>query len=106
MGELIPLPKPKVPEGTLEELVEKTHQLAKMSENVYLDNPHVQLRMNERKVTIRQIFDVLRHGKGIDGPTLDKYGDRRIKLKRFSAGRIVQVVVVVQKDHLEVVTVI
>ena len=106
MGELIPLPIPKIPSGTLEELVEKTHQLAKKSENIYLDNPHVQLRMKERKVTIRQIFDVLRHGKGVDGPTLDKYGDWRIKLKRFSAGRSVQAVVVVKNDYLEVVTVI
>ena len=106
MGELIPLPKPSVPEGTLNELVEKTHHLAKRSDNVFMDNPHVQLRMNERKVTMRQVFDVLRHGKGVDGPTLDKYGDWRIKLKRFSAGRTVQVVVVVKDGYLEIVTVI
>ena len=80
--------------------------MAKRSENVYWDNPHVQLRMRERRVTSRQIFDVLREGKGIDGPTLDKYGDWRIKMKRFSAGRVVQVVVVVKEDHLEIVTVI
>lgn len=105
MGELIPLPKTSS-EKSLEELVEKTHELAKRSENVYFDSPHVQLRMRERKVSIRQMFDVLRNGKGIDGPTLDKYGDWRIKLKRFSAGRSVQVVVVVKYDHLEIVTVI
>ena len=62
--------------------------------------------MRERKITIRQIFDVLRSGKSKDGPTQDKYGDWRIKLKRFSAGRTVQVVVVVKDDYLEVVTVI
>ena len=62
--------------------------------------------MRERNVSIRQIFDVLRNGKGIDGSTLDKYGDWRIKLKRFSAGRSVQVVVVIKTDYLEVVTVI
>lgn len=106
MGELITFPEPNVPPGTLEELVKQAHELAKRSENVYWDNPHVQLRMRERKVTIRQIFDVLREGKGIDGPTLDKYGDWRIKMKRFSAGRVVQVVVVVKEDHLEIVTVI
>ncbi len=100
------MPTPKVAPDTLEALVEKAHQLAKRSENVYLDNPHTQLRMKERKVSIRQIFDVLRHGKGVDGPTLDKYGDWRIKLKRFTAGRSVQVVVVVKKDYLEIVTVI
>ena len=106
MGELIPLPEPKVPPGSLEELVRRTHELAERSDNIYLDNPHVRLRMKERGVTIRQILDVLRQGKGMDGPTLDKYGDWRIKLKRFSAGRIVQVVVVVKDNHLEVVTVI
>jgi hypothetical protein len=80
--------------------------LAKQSENVQLDYPHAKQRMSERNVTTRQIFDVLRNGKGVSGPTLDKYGDWRIKLKRFSAGRMVQVVVVVKLDHLEVVTVI
>jgi hypothetical protein len=106
MGKLIPIPTPNVPLRTLEELVETAHQLAKKTENVFFDAPHVQLRMRERNVTIRQILDVLRHGKGIDGPNLDKYGDWRIKLKRFSAGRSVQVVVVVKDDYLEVVTVI
>jgi Domain of unknown function (DUF4258) len=90
----------------LEELVKKTRQLAQKSENVFWDNPHVRQRMAERKVTMRQIFDVIRNGKACDGPTLDKYGDWRIKLKRFSAGRIVQVVVVVKDHHLEIVTVI
>jgi hypothetical protein len=90
----------------LEELVEKTHQLAQQSENVRLDYPHGKQRMSERNVTARQIFDVLRNGKGVRGPTLDKYGDWRIKLKRFSAGRMVQVVVVVKLNYLEDVTVI
>jgi hypothetical protein len=91
---------------SLEKLVEKTHELAKYSENVWMDSPHVQGRIRERNVSTRQIFDVLRNGKGIDGPNLDKYGEWRIKLKRYSAGRIVQVVVVVKKRHLEIVTVI
>ncbi|HSX12312.1 MAG TPA: DUF4258 domain-containing protein, partial [Rhabdochlamydiaceae bacterium] len=82
MGKLLDFPKLQ---SSLEELVKKTHQLSKKSENVYWDNPHVKQRMKERKVTSMQLFDVLRQGKGIDGPTLDKYGDLRIKLKRFSA---------------------
>lgn len=106
MGELVPLPIQNPSPRTLEELVEKAHKLAEKAENVYFDNPHVQLRMHERKVSIRQIIDVLKHGKGIDGPSLDKYGDWRIKLKRFSAGRSVQVVVAVKDNHLEVITVI
>ena len=39
-------------------------------------------------------------------PTLDTYGCWRIKLERYSAGRSIQVVVIVKKNHLEVVTVI
>jgi len=99
-------PQPKDPQESLDALVAKAHELAKDSGNVFWDNPHVQLRMRERNVTTRQIFDVLRNGKGIDGPTLDKHGDWRIKLKRYSVGRVVQVVVVVKEDHLEIVTVI
>ncbi len=62
------LPKP------LEELVKITHELAKKSENVYLDHPHAKERMVERNISIQQVFDVLRHGKGVDGPNLDSYG--------------------------------
>lgn len=94
------------PPVSLEELVKRTHELSVKSENVCWDIPHVQQRMTERNVTIRQMFDVLRQGKGISGPTQDKYGDWRIKLKRFSAGRNVQVVVVVKEYRLEVITVI
>src|ERR1700733_14857042 len=101
MSKVGSFPRPENPPESLENLVEKVHELAKNSDNIYLDNPHVQLRMKERKVTIRQILDVLRHGKGVDGPNLDRYGDWRIKLKRFSAGRSVQVVIVVKSSHLE-----
>lgn len=100
------IPGSKIPHCSLKELVAKTHELAKKSENVYLDHPHAKERMAERNISIQHIFDVLRHGKGVDGPSLDKYGCWRIKLERFSAGRSVQVVVVVQEWHLEVITVI
>lgn len=106
MGEQVLFPKSEHSPEPLETLVERTHQLAKRSENVWMDDPHVRTRMKERKVTIRQVLDVLRNGKGIDGPNLDKHGEWRIKLKRYSAGRVVQVVAVVKKHHLEVVTVI
>ncbi len=106
MGEIIAFQESNVPFITLEEMVKKAHELAKNSEDVYWDAPHVQQRMKERQVTIRQILHVLREGKGIDGPTLDKYGDWRIKMKLFSAGRTVQVVLVVREDHLEIITVI
>lgn len=100
------IPSPKVAHRSLEELVKKTQELAQKSENVYLDHPHAKERMVERHVSIQQVFDVLRHGKGVDGPKLDKYGCWRIKLERFSAGHSVQVVVVVKEQHLEVITVI
>lgn len=106
MSELIAFPQSGQLPESLEELVEKVHKLAKNSENVWIDCPHVKERMQKRNVTIRQIFDVLRDGKGVSGPTLDKFGDWRIKLKRFSAGRTVQVVVVLKNHHLEVITVI
>src|SRR5579862_1946579 len=106
MAEVLAFPSPKMQLYSLEELVRKTHELAQNSENVYLDHPHAKERMAERNISIQQIFDVLRRGKGVDGPTLDKFGCWRIKLQRFSAGRSVQVVVVVKEQHLEVITVI
>lgn len=106
MGEIEKFPKPKILPESLKELVERAHRLSKESKNVFFDAPHARQRMRERNVTIRQIFDVLRFGKGIDGPTLDRFGDWRIKLSRYSAGRKVQVVVAVKKKRLEVITVI
>lgn len=106
MGELYNFPKEQESPRSLEEFVEIVHEMSKNSSKVFFDAPHNQQRMRERKVTMRQVFDVLREGKGIDGPSLDQYGDWRIKLVRYTAGRKVQVVVVVKKDHLEVITVI
>ncbi|MCE5318128.1 MAG: DUF4258 domain-containing protein [Parachlamydia sp.] len=106
MSKILAFPKVKDQPLSLEKLVKRTHELAKQSEAVFWDCPHVQQRMKERNVTMMQILDVLIQGKGISGPTLDKYGDWRIKLRRYSAGRMVQVVVAVKGDHLEVITVI
>lgn len=106
MSKIIAFPQPETPTRSLAEFVEIAHELAKTSEKVYLDNPHVRLRMGQRSVGFRQILDVLREGKGIDGPIQDKHGDWRIKLKKFTCGRVVQVVVAFKKDHLEVITVI
>ena len=89
----------------LQNLVKKTQDLAKDSENISFYAPHAQQRMVERKITIRQVLEVLRNGTGVAGPTLDQYGDWRIKLKRLVAGRRVQVVVAVKQNHLEVITV-
>ena len=106
MGQIVKFPTPKIPPESLEVLEKRVHKLSQESKNVFLKISHAQIRKKERKITTRQIFDVLRSGKGIDGPKLDQFGDWRIKLKRFTAGRAVQVVVVVKKDCLIVITVI
>ena len=89
MGEVCSFPKPEGPPRSLEEFVKVVHELAKDSSRVFFDSPHNQQRMRERNVTMRQVFDVLRSGRGIDGPTLDQYGDWRIinpKLKQVTNG--------------------
>ncbi len=64
--------------------------------------------MAERGVTIRQALDTLRNGQIVDGPKLDEYREWRVKLKKRSAGRNTQVVVVINQhdQSLTVVTVI
>lgn len=87
------------------DLTTLTHNLAMDSENIRFDAPHAQQRMRERKINMRQVLEVLRNGTCVSGPTNDQYGDWRIKLRRMVAGKRVQVVVVVKKTHLEVITV-
>lgn len=94
------------PPFTLEAAVEQIHDLAKKSENVFFLSDHAKKRASTRKASSRQIFDVLRNGKGTDGPKIDKHGDWRIKLKYYTCGRSVQVVVALKKNQLIVVTVI
>ena len=89
-----------------EELVEKIRELAKETINLRFDHPHIQQRLAERGITMRQILEVLRHGRATSNPTPDGYGDWRIKLKRKVAGRRVQVVLAVKEDYLVVVTAI
>lgn len=103
---VVKFPDSETCQYSLEELVNRVHKLAENSDNVWIDCSHAKDRKKSRNVTTRQIFDVLRSGKGVSGPTLDKYGDWRIKLKRYSAGRTVQVVIVVKNDHVEIITVI
>jgi hypothetical protein len=97
--------KPIRPPTALE-VVLRVRALAKHSENIGWDSPHVQDRMQQRGVTIRQALEVLRKGECISGPKPDDYGDWRIKLRRVVAGRRVQVVMAVKDDRIDVVTVI
>jgi hypothetical protein len=91
---------------TLEEAVEKIHEIAAKSDNVFFLSNHAQERAKKRNASSRQIFDVLKNGKGIDGPKRDKHGDWRIKLKHYTCGRPVQVVVALKEKSIIVVTVI
>jgi Domain of unknown function (DUF4258) len=84
----------------------RVHELAKVSANIHFSHPHFQARLTERKVTMRQVLEVLRKGCVIDGPTVDKWGDMRVKLQRKVAGRRVQIVVAVKEKYLDVVTAI
>jgi hypothetical protein len=80
--------------------------MAQDSSRIRFDHPHIQQRLAERKLNMRQLLEVLRKGSVVSGPTLDPYGDWRVKMKRLVAGRRVQVVVAVKEDHFVVVTAI
>ena len=104
-GVVVPFRARNLP-PSLDELVEHVRGLAADTRNMHLDYPHFRDRMSERGVSMRQVLEVLRKGKGVVGPTLDEYGDCRIKLKRKVAGRRIQVVVAVKETHFVAVTVI
>jgi hypothetical protein len=103
MAELIAFPVQIIP-PSLVDLVRKTRELALKSENFYL-NPRAKTEMHLGGVVMRDLLEVLRQGEGVGGPDLDDYGYWRIKLARYTAGRKVQLVVVLKKDKLEVLTV-
>lgn len=102
---IVPLRHPKAP-PPLGELVKRVRELAKNSDNFGFVNPHVQLRMTQRGLVMRQILETLKQGEPISGPKQDEHGDWRIKLKRNVCGRKVQVVVAVRDNSFSVVTVI
>lgn len=91
---------------TLGELVDRVHKLSKDSSNMMLPHPHLKERMIRRGRTMREILETLRKGEGIMKPTLDDYGDYRIKMRRVVAGKRIQVVVAVRETDFSVVTVI
>jgi len=103
---VVPFPTPKTPPPSREEMVERLRALATDTTNMRMDHPHLQERMAGRRVTMRQMLEVIRTGEANDGPKLDKYGDWRIRLIRKVAGRRVQVVVVVMETYFVPITVI
>lgn len=88
------------------DLVAKIHELAKDSSNLHMHHPHFQGRLVSRKISMRQVLDVLRNGSAVGPPRLDDWGDWRVKLRRKTAGRRVQVVVAIKERHLDLVTAI
>lgn len=72
---------------------------------VGFEEPHFRENLAERHVNMRQVLETLKKGNPVGEPTLDQWGDWRLKLKRVVAGRRVQVVVAVKADHCVCVTV-
>lgn len=90
---------------TLRELVLRLRELRKDSDNMGLPHPHLKMRMKQRGKSMRDILETLKKGEGVSGPTLDRYGDWRIKLRRCVAGKRTQVVVAVRNTDFTVITV-
>jgi len=76
------------------------------SSKIVWHHPHIQMRLSERRLSLRHILETLRKGEIMDGPTRDEWGDWRAKFHRVVAGRRVQVVVAYKGDHVVVVTAI
>ena len=94
---------------TVGEMVGKARALAaeeNRTQSVFFDHPHFHLRLGQRGLNMRHVLETLREGEPTGKPTLDPYGDWRIKLKRIVAGRTVQIVVAVKTDQIVVVTAI
>jgi hypothetical protein len=106
VSRVIPFPGRKEPPPTREELVARIRVLAFETASMRMDHPHLQLRMSERNITMRQMLEVIRNGEPNQDPVLDDSGDWRIRLVRKVAGRRVQVVVAVSETYLCPVTVI
>ena len=73
---------------------------------VDFDQPHFRERLEERDITMRQVLSTLRKGEITDGPKSDVHGDFRVRLRRYAAGRKIQVVVALNVNKCTVVTVI
>ena len=104
---VVPLqPTGPVAAPTSDDLVRRIRELSSDTANIRFDHPHVQGRLAQRGLTMRQVLETLRRGAAVSSPDRDKYGDWRVKLKRRVAGRRVQVVVACKEDHVVVVTAI
>ena len=84
----------------------KIRELAKDSRNIVFSYPHAQDRIVERKLSMRHVLESIRTGDIVHGPLKDQWGDYRVKLCRYVAGRRVQVVLAVKENHMVIITVI
>lgn len=75
-----------------------------MSQGAYDFDPHFSDMMVERDISMRQVLTVLREGTINQGPELDEYNDWRCRVKKRVAGRLVRVVVAIQRNALLIVT--
>jgi len=91
---------------TAADLVERVQRLATDTLNVRMDHPHLQQQMVRRGLSMVHVLETMRKGRPTHAPTLDKYGDWRIKIERLVAGKRVQVVVAVKEGHVVVITAI
>jgi Domain of unknown function (DUF4258) len=91
---------------TADQLVARIRAMCLTHGGMRFDHPHVQRRLTERTLNMRQVLETVRKGSPTGSPELDQWGDWRIKLRRTAAGRKVQVIVAVKTDHFVVVTVI
>ena len=105
-AEVVPIGRKPPPPPSLAELVARTKELSKDTQNIGFLDPHIRLRMDQRGVGMRLVLETLRKGEGVSGPTKDKYGDWRIKMRRYVAGRRIQIVLAVREHDLALVTVI
>ena len=89
---------------TADQLVTRVRRMAHQPNGMRFDHPHFQQRLTARKLNMRQVLETVTNGCPVGNPTLDQWGDWRIKLRRKVAGRRVQVVVAVKGDHFVAVT--
>jgi len=63
----------------------------KSSERVYFTN-HATERMQERDITNIQVIRCLRHGKVIEGPSVNMKGNWKLTMEIISSGDLIRVV--------------
>jgi|GEM_PF-4226173 len=74
------------------------HRLAGKPGAVIVELPHAQDRMLKRRISVADVFKVLREGKVDKGPVRDEWGDARYRISGRAWERTVRVVVALHED--------